>query len=126
MNGRTVVVGYGDAALDVLRHLPLNSRPSAVVVLDVDEVALTGALANGAEVVRGDGRDLCALQRAGAQFAARVVVAVSDDRDGLAVTASARSLNRTAIITVAVREPANQELFARLGADDVFVHARSA
>ena len=126
MNGRTVVVGCGDAALDVLRHLPLNCGPSSVVVLDPDEVALTGALANGAEVVRGDGRDLCALQRAGTQVAARVVVAVGNDRDGLLVTLAARSLNRTAIIAAAVHEPANQELFTRLGADDVFVHARSA
>lgn len=126
MIGLTVVVGYGDAALDVLRHLPLHVEKPDVVVVDPDAIALTAALANGARVVRGDGRDVCALRQAQAQFAARVVVAVPEDRDGLQITMAARGLNPSAIIVAAVRDSANQELFARLGADDVFVRARSA
>jgi voltage-gated potassium channel len=125
MIGLTVVVGYGDAALDVLRHLPLQGGHVEVVVLDPDAVALTGALANGARTVRGDGRDICALRQAGAQFAGRVVVAVPDDLDGLQIVLATRSLNRTAIVVAAVRDPANQSLFTRLGADEVFVRARS-
>ncbi|MFD4643461.1 NAD(P)-binding protein [Lentzea sp. NPDC058436] len=124
MIGLTVVVGYGDAALDVLRHLPLDR--AEVAVLDVDDVALTGAMANGARVVRGDGRDMCALQQAEAQFAKRVVVAVPDDLDGLLITMVARGLNPAATVVAAVRDPANQELFGKLGADEVFVHARSS
>ncbi|ANZ39666.1 hypothetical protein BBK82_30105 [Lentzea guizhouensis] len=119
MSGLTVVVGYGNAALDVLRHLPLCDD---VVVLDQDPIALTGAIANGARVVRGDGRDLCELRHAGVQFAGKVVVAVPDDQDGMQITLAARSLNRSAVVVAAVREPANQDLFARLGADEVFVH----
>lgn len=124
MIGLTVVVGYGDAALDVLRHLPLDR--AEVAVLDLDDIALTGALANGARVVRGDGRDMCALQQADTPFASRVVVAVPDDLDGLLITMVVRGLNRAANVVAAVRDPANQELFARLGADEVFVHAQPA
>lgn len=123
MTGLTVVVGYGDAAMDVLRHLPLHLDHADVVVLDPDAVALVGALANGAGVTRGDGRDVCALRHAGAQFAARLVIAVPDDLDGLLITMAARSLNRTAIIVAAVRDPGNQGLFTRLGADEVFVRS---
>ncbi|SEQ92566.1 voltage-gated potassium channel [Lentzea xinjiangensis] len=126
MTGLTVVVGYGDAALDVLRHLPLHFEHPEVAVLDPDSVALMGALANGARIVPGDGRDICALRQAGTQFAARVVVAVPDDVDGLVITMAVRSLNPAAIIVAAVREPANQELFTAVGADDVFVRFRSA
>lgn len=126
MIGLTVVVGYGDAALDVLRHLPLHVENPEVVVVDPDPIALTGALANGARAVRGDGRDVCALRQAQTQFAARVVVAVPDDRDGLQITMAVRGLNQTAVIVAAVRDSANQELFTRLGADEVFVRARSA
>ncbi|MEU7478210.1 NAD-binding protein [Lentzea sp. NPDC042327] len=126
MIGLTVVVGYGDAALDVLRHLPLRHGHTEVVVVDPDAVALTGALANGARVTRGDGRDICALRHAGVPFAGRVVVAVPDDLDGLQITLAVRSLNRTAIIVAAVRDPANQDLFSRLGADEVFVRVSSA
>ncbi|MEV6710965.1 NAD(P)-binding protein [Lentzea sp. NPDC051208] len=126
MIGLTVVVGYGDAALDVLRHLPLHVENPEVVVVDPDPIALTGALANGARAVRGDGRDVCALRQAQAQFAARVVVAVPDDRDGLQITMAVRGLNQAAVIVAAVRDSANQELFTRLGADEVFVRARSA
>jgi Trk K+ transport system NAD-binding subunit len=121
--GLTVVVGYGDAALDVLRHLPLHRD---VVVLDLDAVALTGALANGARVVRGDGRDICVLRQAGVPSAVRVVVAVPDDHDGVLITTAARSLNRTAVIVAAVRDPDRQSLFTRLGADEVFVRSASA
>lgn len=126
MIGLTVVVGYGDAALDVVRHLPLRFEAPDVVVLDHDATALTGALANGARVVRGDGRDICALRHAGTEFAVRVVVAVADDLDGLQVTMAARSLNRAATIVAAVRDSRNQSLFTRLGADEVFVRSRSA
>ncbi|WP_053738921.1 NAD(P)-binding protein [Nocardia sp. NRRL S-836] len=126
MIGLTVVVGYGDAALDVLRHLPLRPDHSEVVVLDPDAVALTGALANGARATRGDGRDVCALRQAGVQFAGRVVVAVPDDLDGLQIVLATRSLNRTAIVVAAVRDSANQDLFSRLGADEVFVRSASA
>ncbi|MET9231592.1 NAD(P)-binding protein [Lentzea sp. NPDC003310] len=126
MTGLTVVVGYGDAALDVLRHLPLHDETPEVVVVDRDAIALTGALANGARVVRGDGRDLCTLQQARVPFAARVVVAVPDDQEGLLVTGLARGLTPTAVVVAAVRDSANQELFTRLGADEVFVRASSA
>ncbi|MFD5828285.1 NAD-binding protein [Lentzea sp. NPDC060358] len=125
MSGLTVVIGYGEAALDVLRHLPVQSEHADVVVVDPDAVALTGAIANGARVVRGDGRDICVLQHAGVQFAARVVVAVPDDQEGVLIAGVARNLNRTAVIVAAVRESANQDLFTRLGADEVFVRARS-
>ncbi|GHH29644.1 NAD(P)-binding protein [Lentzea cavernae] len=126
MIGLTVVVGYGDAALDVLRHLPPDREHAEVVVLDLDEVALIGALANGAGVVRGDGRDMCALRQAEAQFASRVVVAVPDDLDGLLITMVVRGLTPAATVVAAVRDSANQDLFTRLGADEVFVRARSA
>ena len=126
MIGLTVVVGYGDAALDVLRHLPPDREHAEVVVLDLDEVALVGALANGARVVRGDGRDMCALQQAEAQLASRVVVAVPDDLDGLLITMVVRGLSPAATVVAAVRDSANQDLFTRLGADEVFVRARSA
>jgi voltage-gated potassium channel len=126
VTGLTVVVGYGDAALDVLRHLPSRVDHPDVVVLDPDAIALTSAFANGARIARGDGRDICALRHAGTEFAARVVVAVPDDLDGLQVTMAARSLNRTATIVAAVRDPRNQSLFTRLGADEVFVPSRSA
>ncbi|MFD9700937.1 NAD(P)-binding protein [Lentzea sp. NPDC059081] len=122
MTGLTVVIGYGDAALDVLRHIPLHPD---VVVVDPDALALTAALANDARIVRGDGRDLCVLRHAGVQFAGRVIVAVSEDQEGLLITGFARNLNRTAVIVAAVRESANQDLFTRLGADEVFVRARS-
>ncbi|SER61346.1 NAD(P)-binding protein [Lentzea albida] len=124
MIGITVVVGYGDAALDVLRHVPVDR--ATIAVLDPDDIALTGALANGATVVRGDGRDMCALQQAGVQFAERVVVAVPDDLDGLLITMVVRGLNATATVVAAVRDPADQDLFTRLGANEVFVHAGSA
>ncbi len=126
MTGFTVVVGYGDAALDVLRHLPLRPGRHDIAVVDHDAVALTGALANGAAVVHGDGRDMCVLRQAGVHVAARVVVAVPEDLDGLLITTAVRALNRTAVIVAAVRESGNQDLFARLGADEVFVRARSA
>jgi voltage-gated potassium channel len=126
VTGLTVVVGYGDASLDVLRHLPLHGERPDVMVLDLDAVALTGALANGARVVRGDGRDICVLRHAGVPFAVRVVVAVPDDHDGLLITMAARALSRTAIIVAAVRDPESQSLFTRLGADEVFVRAASA
>lgn len=126
MTGRTVVVGYGDAAMDVLRHLPLNLENPDVLVLDPDPVALVGALANGARIVRGNGRDVGALRRAEVPLATRVVIAVPVDLDGLLITMAVRALNKTATIVAAARDPGSQGLFTRLGADEVFVRTGSA
>ncbi|GHH44074.1 NAD(P)-binding protein [Lentzea cavernae] len=126
MTGSTVVVGYGDAAMDVLRHLPLTPDNPDVLVLDPDPLALIGAMANGARVARGNGRDLDALRRADVPSATRVIIAVPIDLDGLLITMAVRQLNKTATIVAAARDRGSQGLFTRLGADEVFVHAGSA
>lgn len=121
MVGHIVVVGYGDAAQNVLSTALGGSAASALVVLDSDPLAATTALANGAQVVKADGRDICALRRAFVPSAQHVIIAVPDDLDALLITSAARTLNASVTVTAVIREPANRDLFQRMGANEVRV-----
>ncbi|WP_434446736.1 NAD-binding protein [Lentzea sp. E54] len=122
MSGHIVTVGFGDAAQDTLTALACAA--GALVVLDPDPLAAIAAPAGGAQVVRADGRDLCALRRAFVPSADQVVVAVPDDLDALLITSAARTLSDSATVIAVIREPGNRDPLIRTGADEVRVWQR--
>ncbi|WP_434453212.1 NAD-binding protein [Lentzea sp. E54] len=81
-----------------------------------------GIVRAGAIAVHGDGRDRCALGKADADAADRVIVTVPDDLNAFLITRAVRSLNPDAVIVAVIREPANHTLF--LSSDVTSVHFR--
>jgi voltage-gated potassium channel len=117
-----LVIGYGDTGRCAVNSV-LASQPDArLTVLDIDAFAVVEAMANGATVVLGDGRDRRALDEAAIDAADRIIVAVPDDLAAFLITCAVRPYNPDAVIVVVIREQENHALF--LSSDATSVHIR--
>lgn len=127
VRNHTVVVGYGTkgrTAIDAM--LGDSVQPGDIVVVDTDTVALERAANAGLVTVHGSATQSDVLRLAGVQHASSVVVATNRDDAAVLVTLTARELNKTAKIVVAIREAENMHLLRQSGADSVVVSSETA
>lgn len=127
VRNHTVVIGYGTkgrTAIDAM--LGDGVKAADIVVVDTDVVALEAAANAGLVTVHGSATQSDVLRLATVQNAASVVVATNRDDTAVLVTLTARELNKTAKIVVAVREAENTHLVRQSGADSVVVSSETA
>jgi voltage-gated potassium channel len=127
VRNHTVVVGYGTkgrTAIDAM--IGDGTQTADIVVVDTDIVAMEAAANAGLVTVHGSATQSDVLRLAGAQNAASVVVATNRDDTAVLVTLTARELNKTAKIVVAIREAENTHLLRQSGADSVVVSSETA
>ncbi|MFD4432583.1 potassium channel family protein [Nocardia sp. NPDC058497] len=127
VRNHTVVVGYGTkgrTAIDAM--LGDGVQQSEIVVVDTDAVALEQAANAGLVTVHGSATKSDVLRLTGVQRAASVIVATNRDDTATLVTLTARELNKTAKIVVAIREAENTHLVRQSGADSVVVSSETA
>ncbi|WP_233608108.1 potassium channel family protein [Nocardia stercoris] len=127
VRNHTVVVGYGTkgrAAVDAV--LGDGAERSGIVVVDSDAGALRAANNAGLVTVHGSATKSDVLRLAGVEHAASVVVATNRDDTAVLVTLTARELNATASIVVAIREVENTHLLRQSGANSVVVSSETA
>jgi voltage-gated potassium channel len=120
LEGHFVVCGCGRTGKFVVEELDTVAR--AFVAIDRDErllERLSEELGGKLLYVVGDATDDHTLIEAGVQRAAGVVAALSDDRDNLFVTLSARTLNPKARIVSKNVELENEPKILRAGADAI-------
>ncbi|MEV6058846.1 potassium channel family protein [Nocardia asteroides] len=127
VRNHTVVVGYGTkgrTAIDAM--IGDGVQQSEIVVVDTDAVALEAAANAGLVTVHGSATKSDVLRLTGVQRAAAVIVATNRDDTATLVTLTARELNKTAKIVVAIREAENTHLVRQSGADSVVVSSETA
>jgi voltage-gated potassium channel len=120
MGKHIVVVGYGTkgrSAVDTLVNNGLDRE--SMVVVDLSEVALQDAHADGLAVVTGDATRRGVLRRAGVETADQVIITTDRDDSNVLTTLTARQLNPDAYIVSAAREQENAPLMRQSGADSV-------
>jgi voltage-gated potassium channel len=98
----------------------------SIVVVDISAEAIAEANSLGLVGVCGDSTRQSVLDRAEIGSAAQVVIAVNRDDTAVLVVLTARQLNPTATIVVAVREEENRQLVRQSGADHVVVSSDAA
>jgi voltage-gated potassium channel len=116
-----VVAGAGSTGRHIIEELIASRAP--FVVIDRDKAHLeriSEDLANGKMLfVHGDATDDHALEQANIKSAKGIIAALTQDKDNLFVTLTARSLNPSArIVAKAVEDPAIPKLI-RAGANSV-------
>lgn len=118
LTGHIVVAGAGRTGRFVIEELAASHRPFAVI--DLDEPALM-RLAEDLPVpllyVIGNATDDDFLIAAGVERASGLVAALTEDRDNLFVTVSARSLNPGIRIASKAVSTENEAKLVRAGAD---------
>lgn len=127
VRNHTVVVGYGTkgrTAIDAM--IGDGIKVSDIVVVDTDHVALEAAASAGLVTVLGSATKSDVLRMTGVQRASAVVVATNRDDTAVLVTLTARELNKSAKIVVAIREAENTHLVRQSGADSVVVSSETA
>ena len=112
-----LVVGYGQSS----RHL--IAAPTALVVIDRDELALAGTVLSPQQfTITGDGRDATILQAAQVAKATHMVIMGGSDSENLDVLAQASKLRiggaRNLRVAVRINNP---QLAAQLNREDQFV-----
>jgi voltage-gated potassium channel len=127
MAGQLVVIGYGTKGRSVIKTLGQSGLASeSMVVVDASAEAVAEANAAGLVAVGGDGTRQSVLSRAEIGSAAQIVIAVNRDDSAVLITLTARQLNPSATIVVAVREEENRQLVRQSGADHVVVSSDAA
>jgi voltage-gated potassium channel len=116
----TVVVGYGVKGRSAVASLIDNGIDrDSIVVVDGNHLAVSEANDNGLTAILGDATRADVLRRADVPRAGRVVVTTDRDDTSILVTLTARQLNPTAEISVAVREASNVSIARQGGANTV-------
>lgn len=120
MDNHVVVVGYGTKGRSAIDTLINNGiERTAIVVVENGTEGLEDANRDGFTVVRGDATRRDVLLQAGADRASHILIAANRDDSNVMVTLTARQVNETAWITVAVREHDNVPLMKQSGANSV-------
>lgn len=121
LSGHIVVAGAGATGRHVIEELFLTRTPFVVIEKNEAHVKRISEELCGGEMlyVLGDATDDHALLRAGVKRARGVVAALTDDRDNVFVTLSARSLNPTARIVSKVVEDPTEAKMLKAGASSV-------
>ena len=125
--GHIVVIGYGTKGRHAVETLLLKGAPrSRIVVVDPQHRAIQTANEHGLVGVLGDATRSEVLRRAEAGHAAQIIVGTQRDDTAVLITLTARQLNPTATIVVAVREDENAPLLRQSGASVVVTSSGSA
>lgn len=121
LKNHVIVCGAGNTGEHVIRELVAVGSPFVVIDLDEERVrVLAEDLATEILHVTGDATDDHALERAGVSRATGIIACLSEDKDNLFVTVTARDANRDArIVAKAVEASARRKL--RLGGADAIV-----
>ncbi len=120
MEGHIVVCGAGTTGEHVLRELVDVRLPFVVIERSRARVeVLEEDLGTKIAFVEGDATDDHSLSAAGVERAKGVIAALSEDKDNLFVTISARHLNRGARIVAKAVESSTVPKLRRAGADAV-------
>ncbi len=121
LRGHVVVAGAGSTGRHVVEELHRTQTP--FVVIDMNEAhmkRISEELCGGEMLyVLGDATDDHALIAAGVRWASGVVAGLTDDRDNVFVTLSARSLNPNARIVSKVIEDPTEPKMLKAGASAV-------
>jgi voltage-gated potassium channel len=127
LRGHTVVVGFGTKGRSAIQTVCAQGlRKEQVVVVDPSSKVVEAAAADGYAGVVGDATRSDVLRRAEVQRARQVIIATQRDDTAVLVALTARQLNRSAKIVVAVREEENAPLLKQSGADMVITSASAA
>ena len=125
--GHIVVVGYGTKGRHAVETLLLKGAPrSRIVVVDPQHRAVQSANEHGLVAVLGDATRSEVLRRAEAEHAGQIIIGAQRDDTAVLITLTARQLNPTATIVVAVREDENAPLLRQSGANVVVTSSGSA
>lgn len=118
LRDHTVVVGFGTKGRSAVDTLINGGVPrEQIVVVDPSPAAVAEANAAGLGGVVGDATRADVLRRTELSLASRVIVTTHRDDAAVLVTLTARQLNPTATVVVAVREAENIPLLRQSGAD---------
>jgi len=119
LSGHDIVCGAGSTGMYVISELLETERPFVLVEADLERVTeLRRALGEFPAVV-GDAVDDDTLMAAGIERAHGLVVCVSNDRDNLVISFSARLLNPEMRIVARCVDPLVGRKLRRAGADAV-------
>lgn len=120
LHQHTVVIGYGVKGRSAVSSLIDNGIDStSIVVVDGNQLAVSEANDKGLTAILGDATRADVLNRAEVSRAGRVVVTTDRDDTSILATLTARQLNPTAEISVAVREASNVNIARQGGANTV-------
>jgi len=113
----TIVCGVGSTGSNIVLELHHTHRAFVVVDVNEERIARMEAEIGPFLYVVGDAADDHVLEEAGIQRAAGLVAALSEDRDNLFVTITARALNDRLRIVARTIEPESERKVRRAGAD---------
>jgi len=127
VRNHTIVVGYGTKGRTAIAAMLSDDvKPSDIVVVDVDRVALDHADTAGLVTVHGNATRSDVLRLAGGPQAASIIVATGRDDTAVLATLTAREIAPKAKIIAAVREGENRHLLLQSGADLVVMSSETA
>ena len=118
MSGHVVVCGAGSTGIHAIRELAQLGTPFVVVDRDA-AVANDAARLHGGAAVVGDATHDEVLEQAGIARARGVISALTDDKDNLYVTVTARALNPALRIVAKAIDVKAEPKLRRAGADSV-------
>lgn len=119
LSDHVIIAGAGATGMHVIEELDATETPYVVVDRDRPNVERLTRESTGGRMlyVIGDATDDSVLMAAGITRCRGVVAALTEDRDNLYVTLSARSLNATARIVTKVIHPDAAPKMVRAGAN---------
>jgi voltage-gated potassium channel len=127
VRNHTIVVGYGTKGRTAIgAMLSDDVKPSDIVVVDVDRVALDHADGAGLVTVHGDATRSDVLRLAGGPQAASIIIATGRDDTAVLATLTAREIAPKAKIIASVREGENRHSLQQSGADSVVISSETA
>jgi len=118
ISGHTIVCGAGSTGIHCVRELHAIGAPFVVVDANA-EVARAVSSELGCVAVVGDATHDEVLLEAGIERACGVISALTDDKDNLFVTVTARALNPSLRIVAKAIDPKADAKLRRAGADSV-------
>jgi CPA2 family monovalent cation:H+ antiporter-2 len=117
LTGHIIIIGYGLNGQNVARVLV--STGVRHIVLEEDPVRIAAARTSGSRAIMADAADPHALELAGINDAAAVIVAISDPDGTRRIVRFCRTLNKDIRLIVRTRYIAEVERLRALGADEV-------
>jgi voltage-gated potassium channel len=127
MAEHTIVVGYGTMGRGAVATLLADGTPpDHIVVVDRDPAAVERANTAGVIGIVADATQTAAWRQARLDRARAVVITCNRDDTAALATLTAREMNSTAPIAVAVREGENAHLLSQSGATTVVLSSEAA
>ena len=127
MSQHTIVVGYGTMGRGAVATLLANGTPpDEIVVIDRLAEAVEDAGRAGLTGVVADATRMATWRQARLDRARAVVITCNRDDTATLATLTARELNETVPISVAVREAENAHLLSQSGATTVVLSSEAA